>query len=374
MDAAESISITVCGDGGCGKSSITLRLVRRAWTQEYDPTIEDSYSVTRTIDNRTILLSITDTAGQEEYRGLWTSSSLQSSDAFLLVYDITNEQSLEALDEFIPLVDIEADHRDSTGGVPPVKLIVGNKCDLETQRRVGAESAQHWAREHGCDFMETSARDMINIEEAFAHIIRAVMQARRDPQGYARNHINIYSPVRPADSEPFASSSSSQPGPSTNNANASSLRQKLKAKANTGKKLFRSPRVPPSQEYLQERYMADQQAQQDAHDQEQVYGRSQDDHASQQHLQDRYPEQYAREHNQHPQHSQHDDEGQAGTETGTGPPGPRNAAGSTSSAGYGSGYGTGSGTGYLSRDYFERREAEEAKRAKRSFWKRLKCW
>ncbi len=30
-----SISITVCGDGGCGKSSITLRLVRSQWTHEY---------------------------------------------------------------------------------------------------------------------------------------------------------------------------------------------------------------------------------------------------------------------------------------------------------------------------------------------------
>src|SRR6478609_7749258 len=65
------ISITICGDGGCGKSSITLRLVRSQWTSDYDPTIEDSYSVTRRIDGVTYHLSLTDTAGQEEYRGMW---------------------------------------------------------------------------------------------------------------------------------------------------------------------------------------------------------------------------------------------------------------------------------------------------------------
>lgn len=40
--AAVPISITICSDGGCGKSSVTLRLVRSQWTSDYDPTIEDS--------------------------------------------------------------------------------------------------------------------------------------------------------------------------------------------------------------------------------------------------------------------------------------------------------------------------------------------
>lgn len=107
----QRITITICGDGGCGKSSITLRLVRSQWTHEYDPTIEDSYSLTRRIDGQTYHLSLTDTAGQEEYRGMWASSNLRS-DAFLLVYDITNAQSLEVLNEFNDLIDIEAETRD----------------------------------------------------------------------------------------------------------------------------------------------------------------------------------------------------------------------------------------------------------------------
>ncbi|KLU91070.1 Ras protein let-60 [Magnaporthiopsis poae ATCC 64411] len=176
------ISITICGDGGCGKSSITLRLVRSAWTSEYDPTIEDSYSVTRRVDGVVYHLALTDTAGQEEYRGMWASSNL-SSDAFLMVYDITSRDSLDALGHFNDLIDMEAENRldnaaraaragvsphessiSSPGGgagsgaktVPPVKIVAGNKCDLQESRQVPAAQGLEWARRNGCGFMETS--------------------------------------------------------------------------------------------------------------------------------------------------------------------------------------------------------------------------
>ncbi|SPO01377.1 related to GTPase Ras2p [Cephalotrichum gorgonifer] len=209
------ISITICGDGGCGKSSITLRLVRSQWTSEYDPTIEDSYSLTRRIDGATYHLSLTDTAGQEEYRGMWASSNL-GADAFLLVYDITSRNSLDALQYFNDLIDMEAETRadnaerahragltptfppgaEGRGGggleynhygtpgssakiVPPVKIVAGNKCDLQESRQVPAAMGLEWSRRRGCGFMETSARNEVNIEETFALIVRRVVEARR---------------------------------------------------------------------------------------------------------------------------------------------------------------------------------------------------
>ncbi|KAI9680144.1 MAG: hypothetical protein M1829_001381 [Trizodia sp. TS-e1964] len=171
----ERISITICGDGGCGKSSITLRLVRSQWTQDYDPTIEDSYSVTRQIDGLTYSLSLTDTAGQEEYRGLWASSNLKS-DAFLLVYDITSPASLLALEHFISLIAMESETRTDAGAAPPVLIVAGNKCDLAHLRQVKSVQGLEWARRHGCGFMETSAREVVNIEETFA---REVAEQRR---------------------------------------------------------------------------------------------------------------------------------------------------------------------------------------------------
>ncbi|KAF2658082.1 ras-domain-containing protein [Lophiostoma macrostomum CBS 122681] len=178
MDENNRITITVCGDGGCGKSSITLRLVRSQWTHEYDPTIEDSYSVTRTIDGQSYFLMLTDTAGQEEYRGLWAASNLKS-DAFLLVYDITNVNSLDALEYFADMIAIEEDTRIDSGQTPPVKIVAGNKCDLQGARQIKSPQGLEWARKRGCGFMETSAREMVNIEETFALLVRRVVEARR---------------------------------------------------------------------------------------------------------------------------------------------------------------------------------------------------
>jgi GTPase KRas protein len=110
---------------------------------------------------------LTDTAGQEEYRGLWTASNLKS-DAFLLVYDITNAQSLDALDHFHGLIEIEEVDRMDRGAVAPVKIVAGNKCDLQAQRVVRSTQGLEWARARKCGFMETSAREMVNIEETFA--------------------------------------------------------------------------------------------------------------------------------------------------------------------------------------------------------------
>ncbi|KAJ5930719.1 hypothetical protein N7466_006212 [Penicillium verhagenii] len=169
---ADKISITICGDGGC----------------------EDAYSVTRNIDGLPYFLSITDTAGQEEYRGLWTATTLKS-DAFLLVYDITNPSSLETLDHFLELINLEAEQRlednellrkklgpsagPGVGMPPPVKILAGNKCDLKDGRAISSRDGLEYARRHDCGFMETSAREMVNIEETFAHLVRRVVESRR---------------------------------------------------------------------------------------------------------------------------------------------------------------------------------------------------
>ncbi|KAK4990888.1 hypothetical protein LTR66_006265 [Elasticomyces elasticus] len=177
MDDAHRVSVTICGDGGCGKSSITLRLVRSQWTNEYDPTIEDSYSVTRTIDGTTYSLTLTDTAGQEEYRGMWSSSNL-ASDAFLLVYDITAPSSLATLTHYSDLVQVESETRQEQGRIPPYCMVAGNKSDRVRERQISSKEGLDWARARGCGFMETSAKELVNIEETFALIVRRVAEYR----------------------------------------------------------------------------------------------------------------------------------------------------------------------------------------------------
>lgn len=150
--------------------------------------------MTRSVDGQSYFLMLTDTAGQEEYRSLWAASNLRS-DAFLLVYDITNQHSLDGLEYFCEMIDMEEDNRIDQGKVPPVKLVAGNKCDLSSARVIKAAEGLEWARKRRCGFMETSAREMVNIEETFARkcccswdrrpnadetvLVRRVVEARR---------------------------------------------------------------------------------------------------------------------------------------------------------------------------------------------------
>jgi len=142
---------------------------------------------------------------------MWASSNL-GADAFLLVYDITNLQSLENLEGFVGMIEQETEIREETyrrelwdrergrgrkgnaglgnnnkdadggkekGFVKPVMIVAGNKCDLQSQRQVSARTGLEWARSRNYGFMETSARATVNIEETFALIVRRVVEARR---------------------------------------------------------------------------------------------------------------------------------------------------------------------------------------------------
>jgi hypothetical protein len=104
-----------------------------------------------------------------------------------LIYDITNPASLETLDHFMDLIHMEAEQRvednqrlrkvsDAMGTPPPVKIVAGNKCDLKEGRVVTSREGLEYARKHGCGFMETSAREMVNIEETFARTITSRCQ------------------------------------------------------------------------------------------------------------------------------------------------------------------------------------------------------
>ena len=98
---------------------------------------------------------------------MWSASNLHS-DAFLLVYDITSVDSLHNLDMFYELIDVECQNRQEAGRCWPALMAVGNKCDLQSMRQVGARDGLEWARQRGFGFMETSAREMVNIEETIS--------------------------------------------------------------------------------------------------------------------------------------------------------------------------------------------------------------
>ena len=110
---------------------------------------------------------IWDTAGQERYRAV-TNAYYRDAVGALLVYDITSFRSFESVEEkwSRELYD-NADQN-------IVVLLVGNKSDLEDRREVSFEEAQEYANQRNMSFIETSALDSSNVEQAFEQVIQHI--------------------------------------------------------------------------------------------------------------------------------------------------------------------------------------------------------
>lgn len=161
--------IVVVGGGGVGKSALTIQLIQSHFVDEYDPTIEDSYRKQCTVDNEQAVLDILDTAGQEEYSAM-REQYMRTGEGFLLVYAINSKNSLDELQVFYEQIQ-----RVKDSDTVPV-LVVGNKSDLESERQVSYEEGLAFARSLNCPFLETSAKQRINVEEAFYGLVRNIRQ------------------------------------------------------------------------------------------------------------------------------------------------------------------------------------------------------
>eukprot|EP01115_Flamella_aegyptia_P015581 TRINITY_DN96790_c0_g1_i1.p1 TRINITY_DN96790_c0_g1~~TRINITY_DN96790_c0_g1_i1.p1 ORF type:complete len:190 (+),score=91.77 TRINITY_DN96790_c0_g1_i1:34-603(+) len=159
--------LVIVGGGGVGKSALTIQLIQNHFIDEYDPTIEDSYRKQVTIDDETCLLDILDTAGQEEYSAM-RDQYMRTGQGFLLVYAITSRSSFDEVNTFREQI-LRVKDKDRV----PMAL-VGNKCDLETERQVTSSEGQDLAKSYGCPFFESSAKTRVNVEESFFAVVREI--------------------------------------------------------------------------------------------------------------------------------------------------------------------------------------------------------
>lgn len=170
--------IVVLGSGAVGKSSVVVRYHRGSFTETYDPTIEDSYQKQDEIDGKACILDILDTAGQEEYSSL-RDQYMEKGMGFILMYQITTPQSLEALREFRNKI-YQVKNKPQTCNIPIV--IVGNKSDLEEERAVSKDDGQKLADELHAGFWECSAKNNTNIKEIFVDLVGRINNSEFKPQ------------------------------------------------------------------------------------------------------------------------------------------------------------------------------------------------
>ncbi|KAL0738053.1 hypothetical protein Bca4012_014263 [Brassica carinata] len=159
--------LVLIGDSGVGKSNLLSRFTRNEFSIESKSTIGVEFA-TRSVhvDEKTIKAQLWDTAGQERYRAI-TSAYYRGAVGALLVYDITRHVTFENVERWLKEL---RDHTDAS----VVIMLVGNKADLRHLRAVPTEEARSFSERENMFFMETSALDATNVEQAFTHVLTQI--------------------------------------------------------------------------------------------------------------------------------------------------------------------------------------------------------
>ena len=115
-----------------------------------------------------VKLQIWDAAGQERYRSI-TSSYYRGAHGIILVYDITDRESFTSIQENW-LAEVN-----KYGAPNTLKLLIGNMLDLESSRKVKTEEGKNLASYLGVKFLETSAKEAVNVEDTFITLANEII-------------------------------------------------------------------------------------------------------------------------------------------------------------------------------------------------------
>jgi len=157
--------LVLLGDSAVGKSCLVVRFVRDEFFEFQEPTIGAAFlTQTVSLDDCTVKFEIWDTAGQERYRSL-APMYYRGAAAAIVVYDITKKDSFNGAKSWVKELQRRGD--------PNVVIaLAGNKCDMDSKRKVQTEEAQQYAQENEIIFMETSAKTAHNVRNLFVEIAK----------------------------------------------------------------------------------------------------------------------------------------------------------------------------------------------------------
>lgn len=162
--------VLLIGDSGVGKSSLLLRFTADKF-DDLSPTIGVDFKVEMMIlGTKRLKLTIWDTAGQERFRTL-TSSYYRGAHGIILVYDVSRRTTFtDFSDVWLKEVEWFPTNKDC------IKVLVGNKVDLEERERVVAKKeGVAFARQHGCLFLEASAKTCVNVQRCFDELVQKIL-------------------------------------------------------------------------------------------------------------------------------------------------------------------------------------------------------
>ena len=151
-----SFKLIFIGDSGVGKSCLTSKAVKNTFEDYYQATVGFEFlTYNLKLNDKVIKMQIWDTCGQEIYKSLITNFYRNSSLA-IVTYSIDSKESFVHAENWLNDLRSQAN--------PDVRIfLVGNKADLEEERKVSKEEGEKYKEEQNLDlFMETSAKTGYN--------------------------------------------------------------------------------------------------------------------------------------------------------------------------------------------------------------------
>ena len=118
------------------------------------------------IEHKIFKLQIWDTAGQEKFRTI-TSSYYRGAHGIIVVFDVTNKDSFMNVSNWMNEITKYASDNVN-------KLLVGNKTDMTDRRVVSYEEAKELAESLGVEYIETSAKTAVGVEESFTKMTKSI--------------------------------------------------------------------------------------------------------------------------------------------------------------------------------------------------------
>lgn len=175
------LKVIILGDSGVGKTSLMQQFVNGKFSHQYKATIgADFLTKELTIDDKSVTMQLCDTAGQERFQSLGVAF-YRGADCCVLVYDVTNQKSFENIslwkDEFLIQANVK-----NPENFPFV--IIGNKVDVDDSKKViSTKKAQQFANNLGnLPLFQTSAKEAVNIDQAFDVIARNALQQEENDE------------------------------------------------------------------------------------------------------------------------------------------------------------------------------------------------
>ena len=166
----EKVKIMIIGETKVGKTSLISRYCKGDFSGgEYLSTIGIDFQIKNLkINSKKIRLQIWDTAGEERFRNI-AKNYFQSSDGFLVVYDISNIESFETLDYWIEEIKSNSQELSQL-------ILVGNKCDIIDERKIKTDDGKAYAKKKNIKFFEVSAKEGTNVNQVFESLVKNILK------------------------------------------------------------------------------------------------------------------------------------------------------------------------------------------------------